>query len=61
MKLLLVLVLISVAFGQVAEQANSGYQTPEGREQVARTLIAPDRDADRNRKSWCRRCRSDRG
>ena len=45
MKLLLVLVLISVAFGQVAEKANSGYKTPEGREQVARTLIAPDRDA----------------
>jgi len=45
MKLLLVLVLISVAFGQVAEKANSGYKTPEGREQVARTLVAPDRDA----------------
>jgi ubiquinone/menaquinone biosynthesis C-methylase UbiE len=45
MKRLLVLVSISVAFGQVAEKANSGYKTPEGREQVARTLIAPDRDA----------------
>jgi ubiquinone/menaquinone biosynthesis C-methylase UbiE len=38
-------VLISVAFAQVADKANSGYKTPEGREQVARTLIAPDRDA----------------
>jgi ubiquinone/menaquinone biosynthesis C-methylase UbiE len=45
MKLLLVPVLISVAFAQVADKANSGYKTPEGREQVARTLIAPDRDA----------------
>ena len=46
MKLLLVPVLISVAFAQVADKANSGYKTPEGREQVARTLIAPDRDAN---------------
>jgi ubiquinone/menaquinone biosynthesis C-methylase UbiE len=45
MKLLLVPVLISTALAQVAEKANSGYKTPEGREQVARTLIAPDRDA----------------
>jgi len=45
MKLLLVPVLISVAFAQVAEKANSGYKTPEGREQVARTLTAADRDA----------------
>lgn len=45
MKLLLVLVLFSVAFGQVAEKANSAYKTAEGREQVAQTLIAPDRDA----------------
>jgi len=45
MKLLLVPVLISVGFAQVAEKANSGYKTPEGREQVARTLTAADRDA----------------
>lgn len=46
MKLLPVLiVLFSAAFAQVADKANSGYKTPEGREQVARTLIAPDRDA----------------
>jgi ubiquinone/menaquinone biosynthesis C-methylase UbiE len=45
MKLLLSTLLISVAFAQVADKANSGYKTPEGREQVARTLIAPDRDA----------------
>jgi hypothetical protein len=53
MKLLLVPVLISVALAQVAEKANSGYKTPDGREQVARTLIAPDRAAKRNRKNWC--------
>ena len=45
MKLLLIPVLISVGFAQVADKANSGYKTPEGREQVARSLIAPDRDA----------------
>jgi ubiquinone/menaquinone biosynthesis C-methylase UbiE len=46
MKLLTVLiVLFSAAVAQVADKANSGYKTPEGREQVARTLIAPDRDA----------------
>ena len=45
MKLLLVPMLISAAFAQVADKANSAYKTPEGREQVARTLIAPDRDA----------------
>jgi ubiquinone/menaquinone biosynthesis C-methylase UbiE len=45
MKLLLIPVLFSVALAQVADKANSGYKTPEGREQVARTLIAPDRDA----------------
>jgi len=44
MKLLLVPILISAAFAQVADKANSAYKTPEGREQVARTLIAPDRD-----------------
>src|SRR5262249_10947456 len=30
---------------QVADKANAGYKTPEGREQVARTLIASDRDS----------------
>jgi ubiquinone/menaquinone biosynthesis C-methylase UbiE len=45
MKLLLVCVLFSAAFAQVADKANSAYKTPEGREQVARTLVAPDRDA----------------
>lgn len=45
MKLPTVLILLfSAAFAQVADKANSGYKTPEGREQVARTLIAPDRD-----------------
>jgi ubiquinone/menaquinone biosynthesis C-methylase UbiE len=42
MKLLLIPIVL---FAQVADKANSGYKTPEGREQVARTLIAPDRDA----------------
>ncbi len=46
MKLLTVLiVLFSAAFAQVADKANSGYKTPEGRAQVAQTLTAPDRDA----------------
>ena len=45
MKLLLVVLLFSAAFAQVADKANSAYKTPEGREQVARTLVAPDRDA----------------
>src|SRR6266849_8324916 len=36
---------LAAAFGQVADKANSGYKTPEGRERVAQTLIAPDRDA----------------
>jgi ubiquinone/menaquinone biosynthesis C-methylase UbiE len=45
MKLLLVPLLISVAFAQVADKANAAYKTPEGREQVAQTLVAPDRDA----------------
>jgi ubiquinone/menaquinone biosynthesis C-methylase UbiE len=42
MKLLLIPIVL---FAQVADKANSGYKTPEGREQVARTLVAPDRDA----------------
>ena len=32
------------ASGQVAKQANEGYQTPEGRDTVAKTLSAADRD-----------------
>jgi ubiquinone/menaquinone biosynthesis C-methylase UbiE len=31
-------------YGQVAKDANEGYKTPEGRESVAKTLTAPDRD-----------------
>jgi ubiquinone/menaquinone biosynthesis C-methylase UbiE len=46
MKIILsVAVLLSAASGQVADKANSAYKTPEGREQVAKTLTAPDRDA----------------
>jgi ubiquinone/menaquinone biosynthesis C-methylase UbiE len=45
MRLLLVPVLLSAAFAQVADKANAGYKTPEGRDQVARSLTAPDRDA----------------
>jgi len=41
---LLIATLFTV-FAQVADKANSGYKTPEGRERVAQTLIAPDRDA----------------
>ena len=32
------------AAGQVAQQANEGYKTPEGRDTVAKTLSAADRD-----------------
>src|SRR5580704_14888010 len=45
MRLLLIPALLSAAFAQVADKANAGYKTPEGRDQVARSLIAPDRDA----------------
>ena len=31
-------------YGQVAKKANEGYKTPEGREGVAKSLDAPDRD-----------------
>jgi ubiquinone/menaquinone biosynthesis C-methylase UbiE len=37
-------VLLSTAFAQVADKANSAYKTPEGRAGVAQTLSAPDRD-----------------
>src|SRR5260370_29993370 len=43
--LLINTVLLSAARAQVADKANSGYKTPEGRERVAQTLIAADRDA----------------
>lgn len=39
-----VLFAASFVFGQVAEQANSGYRTKEGRERVASSLGRPDRD-----------------
>src|SRR5262249_24128034 len=44
-KLLLVPFLAAALSAQVADKANAGYKTPEGREQVAKTLVAPDRDA----------------
>src|SRR6185369_10269718 len=37
--------LAAAASAQVADKANAGYKTPEGRDRVAQTLIAPDRDA----------------
>jgi SAM-dependent methyltransferase len=38
------LLFCAVAFGQVAEKANEGYKTKEGRENVARGLADPNRD-----------------
>jgi predicted methyltransferase len=38
------LICCSAAFSQVATKANEGYQTKEGRENVARTLADPIRD-----------------
>jgi ubiquinone/menaquinone biosynthesis C-methylase UbiE len=38
------LVCAGVANGQVATQANEGYKTPEGRDTVAKSLSAADRD-----------------
>jgi ubiquinone/menaquinone biosynthesis C-methylase UbiE len=40
----ILLLLGSVAFGQVAENANRQYQTKEGREAIAKGLADPDRD-----------------
>jgi len=40
----LLLLCAAVAFPQAAENANKGYQTKEGRENVARTLADPGRD-----------------
>jgi predicted methyltransferase len=45
MRLLLIPIFLSASFAQVADKANAGYKTPEGRDQVARSLTAPDRDA----------------
>jgi predicted methyltransferase len=39
-----VLLCAAAAFPQVAEKANQGYQTKEGRENVARSLADPKRD-----------------
>ena len=41
---LIALLLCGVSFAQVAEKANEGYKTKEGRDSVARTLTAPGRD-----------------
>ena len=35
----------ALGFAQVADKANSGYKTPEGRARVAENLSRPDRDA----------------
>jgi predicted methyltransferase len=43
-RLVVVLLFCSALCAQVAKEANSGYRTPEGRERVAKTLSAPDRD-----------------
>jgi len=40
----LFVLLCGLAWGQAADYANSGYRTLEGRENVARTLTAHDRD-----------------
>ncbi|MFN3326692.1 MAG: methyltransferase domain-containing protein [Bryobacteraceae bacterium] len=39
------LLVCSAAFSQVAEKANTGYKTKEGRANVARNLSNPERDA----------------
>jgi ubiquinone/menaquinone biosynthesis C-methylase UbiE len=39
------LLLVSCGLAQVADNANSGYKTAEGRQAVAKGLIAPDRDS----------------
>lgn len=43
-RLLISLLLGCVAFAQVAEKANEGYKTKEGRDAVGRSLAAPSRD-----------------
>jgi len=42
--LVIVLPLAGILAAQVASQANSGYQTPQGRQAVAATLGSPERD-----------------
>lgn len=44
MKLFSMMLVAAGAWAQVASQANSGYKTTEGRERVAKTLAASDRD-----------------
>lgn len=44
-RLLIILLLCAAAVAQVAEKANEGYKTKEGRAAVGRNLAAPDRDA----------------
>lgn len=44
MRLITLLLSVASAYGQVAATANSGYKTTEGRERVAKTLAASDRD-----------------
>jgi ubiquinone/menaquinone biosynthesis C-methylase UbiE len=43
--LMIGLIFCCAISAQVAENANSGYKTKEGRERVAKNLSAPDRDA----------------
>ncbi len=43
-RLLIPFLLCSALSAQVAEKANQGYKTPEGRDSVARTLADPNRD-----------------
>lgn len=42
---ILLFTLLSTAFAQVADKANSAYKTPEGRDGVAQSLSSPGRDA----------------
>jgi predicted methyltransferase len=44
-KLAYLLLMCAVAFPQIAEKANEGYRTKEGRANVAKGLAAPDREA----------------
>lgn len=44
MKFVLILMAASSAWAQVASQANTGYRTPEGRQNVAKNLAGSDRD-----------------
>jgi predicted methyltransferase len=44
MKLLMMFGAALAAWGQVATQANTGYRTPEGRQNVAKNLAGSDRD-----------------